>query len=995
MLRCLIFLSAILVSTLAYAAAETPAAAPASVRAVYDFNAEWRLHVGDTEGSEKPTFDDGAWTPVTLPHAWNEDEAFKKDIADLSTGIAWYRKHFQLPPGSADRKVFLEFEGVRQAGEFYLNGKHLGRHENGINAFGFDISAVVRPAPEENVLAVRTDNAWDYREKATGQRYQWNDKNFNANYGGLSKNVRLHVADKLYQTLPLYTPLGTTGVYIYATDFDIPAGKAVVHAESEVRNEYNTTKTVAFEVIVRDLEGKVAGTFAAEKPAKIEAGKTVVLKASAPLSGLHFWSWGYGYLYQVSTLLKVDGQPVDVVNTRTGFRKTEFGQGMVKLNDRVIQVHGYAQRTSNEWPAIGLSVPPWLSDFSNRLQVESGGNVVRWMHITPWKQDVESCDRVGLLQAMPAGDSESDPNGRRWEQRVETMRDSIIYNRNNPSIIFYESGNKGVSEAHMKEMRDVRDHFDPHGGRAAGSREMLSSREAEYGGEMLYINKSARLPFWAMEYSRDEGLRKYWDNFSPPYHKDGDGPAYKGASAYPYNRNQDSHAIENVVRWYDYWRERPGTGTRVSSGGVNIVFSDTNTHHRGAENYRRSGEVDAMRIPKDGFWAHQVMWDGWVDNEQPRIHLLGHWNYDPGTKKDVVAVSTAERVELFLNGRSLGFGVQSSRFLFTFKNVTWQSGTLRAVGYGLDSTKELCSDEHRTSGAPAALRLKSWTRPNGLRADGADLALIEVEVLDEQGQRCPTALNLVDFELSGPAEWRGGIAQGPDNYILARSLPVECGVNRVLVRATTQAGRIVVRASSKGLKSAELELTSSPVEVANGAFKVPAAAGLPSYLERGPTPSTPSFKVSRIAVPIASATAGSKADAVAASYDDNEETSWTSESKLASSWIEYTLARPAELSEVALKLTGWREVSSPLLITVDGKEVFRGVAPRSLGYVTLPLQRVKGQHLRIALASEADVGESYKLVEVEKQANTSTGAEKISRKSLSIIECECYEPAHE
>ena len=74
------------------------------------------------------------------------------------------------------------------------------------------------------------------------------------------------------------------------------------------------------------------------------------------------------------------------------------------------------------------------------------------------------------------------------------------------------------------------------------------------------------------------------------------------------DRPQDSHAVENVERWYDYWRERPGTGGRVSSGGVNIIFSDSNTHYRGAENYRRRGEVDAMRIPKDGFWAHQVMW---------------------------------------------------------------------------------------------------------------------------------------------------------------------------------------------------------------------------------------------------------------------------------------------------------------------------------------------------------------------------------------------------
>jgi hypothetical protein len=133
----------------------------------------------------------------------------------------------------------------------------------------------------------------------------------------------------------------------------------------------------------------------------------------------------------------------------------------------------------------------------------------------------------------------------------------------------------------MKEMKAVRNMYDPNGGRAIGSREMLDSREAEYGGEMLYINKSAHIPMWAMEYSRDEGLRKYWDDYSPPFHKDGDGPLYRSQPAKEYNRNQESHAIENVVRWYDYWKERPGTGKRVSSGGVNIIFSETNTHHRG------------------------------------------------------------------------------------------------------------------------------------------------------------------------------------------------------------------------------------------------------------------------------------------------------------------------------------------------------------------------------------------------------------------------------
>jgi len=168
----------------------------------------------------------------------------------------------------------------------------------------------------------------------------------------------------------------------------------------------------------------------------------------------------------------------------------------------------------------GLSVPAWMSDFSNRMVVEGNGNLVRWMHVTPWKQDVESCDRVGLIEAMPAGDSEKDATGRHWEMRLEVMRDAIVYNRNNPSILFYESGNKGVADDHMQQMKAIRDQYDPRGGRASGSREMLDSKEAEYGGEMLYINKSLTRPLWAMEFSRDEGLRKYVDDFTPPFHKD-------------------------------------------------------------------------------------------------------------------------------------------------------------------------------------------------------------------------------------------------------------------------------------------------------------------------------------------------------------------------------------------------------------------------------------------------------------------------------------------
>ncbi|GGY03213.1 DUF4982 domain-containing protein [Massilia dura] len=966
-----------------------------AARTVYNFNPDWRLAVADPADAAGVAFDDSTWQRVTLPRAWNEDDAYGKDIVDHRTGIAWYRKHFTLPAAAKDRKVFLEFEGARQAAEVYVNGRRVGLHENGITAFGFDITGAL--VPGRNVVAVRTDNSWEYREAATGQKYQWADRNFNANYGGLPKNVKLHVTDRLYQTLPLYSTLGTTGVYVYARDFDIPGRRATVWAESEVKNEHGRPRTFAYEVRLRDRDGKEVARFAAP-PLTLAPGATATVSAHAPVAGLHFWSWGYGYLYDVETTLKVDGKAVDTVVTRTGFRKTQFSDGMVKLNDRVIQLKGYAQRTSNEWPAVGMSVPAWLSDYSNGLALASNANLIRWMHIAPWRQDTESLDRIGLMHAMPAGDSEKDVTGRRWEQRVEVMKDAIIYNRNSPSIVFYESGNRGVSAEHMREMKALRDKYDPHGGRASGSREMLSAELqgiAEYGGEMLYINKSARIPLWATEYSRDEGARKFWDEFTPPFHKDGDGPQHKGQPAPTYNRNMDTHAIENVKRWVDYWRERPGTGTRVSSGGVNIVFSDSNTHHRGAENYRRSGEVDAMRIPKDGFHAHQVMWDGWVDVERPRAHIVGHWNYAPGTVKPVTVISSADRVALYLNGTRLGEGKQSERFLFTFDDVAWRPGELKAVGFDAAGRK-VCETALETAGAPAALKLTAMTAPQGLHADGADLALVQVEVVDARGRRNPVALDTVKFDLQGPAEWRGGIAQGPGNHVLDRELPVEGGVNRVLVRGTREAGRVVLRATAPGLAAAQVALDTVPVTVTGGLARRFPADALPLHLDRGPTPATPSFRVSRVAVPVASVeTAGNAADA-ALTFDDDETTKWSSQGAAA---ITYELAQPAALTEISLKLSGWRERSYPLRVFVDGEQAWSGMTPKSLGYVTLPLRPIQGKPgrgkgggsvVRVELDGEADENNAIRLTEVADQAITDTGANRTPKGVLSIVEIEFY-----
>ncbi|MBV5283786.1 MAG: DUF4982 domain-containing protein [Paludibacter sp.] len=966
--------------------------APANPRVIYTVNSDWKLKVGDISNAKDANFDDASWKSITLPHAFNEDEAFRVHIEQLTDTVVWYRKHFRFAGSDKGKKAFLEFEGVRFAAEVYVNGKFIGMHENGVMAFGFDISSAIN-YDADNVIAVRVDNSWTYHEKASKSPFQWNNKNFNANYGGIPKNVFLHVTSPVYQTLPLYSNLKTTGTYIYATDFDIKKKEATINAESEIKNESSNPQKVEFEVVVADLDGKETARFTGSEVV-VQPNATAIVSASSNMKDIHFWSWGYGYLYDVYTSLKIDGKVVDVVKTRTGFRKTEFKNGMVSLNDRIIQMKGYAQRTSNEWPGVGMSVPAWLSDYSNRLMVESNGNMVRWMHVTPWKQDVESCDRVGLLQMFPAGDAESDVKGRRWEQRTELMRDAIIYTRNNPSVILLECGNESISEEHMVEMKVICDKYDPHGGRAIGSREMLDSKIAEYGGEMLYINHSAGKPLIATEYCRDEALRKYWDEFTAPFHKNGAGPLYKNADASDYNRNQDSFAKEDIIRWNDYFICRPGTGKRVSSGGLNIVFSDTNTHCRGEENYRRSGEVDAMRIAKDAYYAHQVMWDGWVDVEKYHTYIIGHWNYAPGTVKDVMVVSPSDKVELFLNGKSIGVGEKSYNFLHTFKNVKYEAGELKAVSSD-GKGKEQSNDLKVTVGAPTALKLTFINRPTAVKADGADMVLVQVEAVDAKGQRCANVHPMVNFDLSGPAEWRGGIGQGKDNYVMSTTLPAECGVNRALIRTTTQAGKVTVSAASEGLKSAVLTFETVAFKAENGLSTILPSEGLPSNLSRGETPATPSFKVSRKAVDIVSAIAGANSDKVAMSYDDNELSEWTNDGKISTGWITYQLAQKSLVSEVCLKLTGWRSLSYQMEILVDKKIVWKGETAQSLGYVTIPVTPTKGKTLTIRLTGAGKEKDAFQnMIEVNGNKELDGFKDpknKNTKGQLRIVEAEIYE----
>ncbi len=818
-----------------------------------NFNLNWKFIREDVPGAEGPGFDDSAWATVSLPHSFNDVDSFRKIIShsggDLGTfkGLVWYRKHFKLPAKLAGDEIFLEFEGMRQAGDIFLNGKPVGLYENGVTAYGLDISGAVHFGNEDNVLAVKVDNRTTYVERSSNTPFEWNTNDFNPDHGGINRHVWLHVTGKIYQTLPLYCGLESTGVYVHAANFNIAGKSADVTIESEVKNASGDRAMVELSAVIVDQSGRVRAKFTGSSTDMVDGEKTV-FTATGALKDARFWCPEDPYLYDVYTILTVDGKTVDVNQVVTGFRKTAFkggaGTGGVYLNDKFVYLKGFAQRSSNEWEGLGGAYPDWLHDFTAQMLRDSHGNYMRWMHIAPQRVDADSFDRFGIIQICPGGDKERDAVGRQWEQRLEVTRDSMVYFRNSPSILFWEAGNTVVTVEHMQQMVALRKQWDPDGGRVIGARgndnvalNTATTPIAEFYGVMIGQDRRTdqlssptdmfrgysaerrdRAPLIETEDFRDEGARRFWDDFSPPYF------GFKKGPNDTWQYTSESFALAAVARYRAYWDNRisnPDPAHSKWSGYASIYFSDSDADGRqdSSEVCRVSGKVDAVRLPKEIYFAHRVM-----QNEQPDIHILGHWSYPAKTMKTIYLIANTQSVELFVNGKSHGVNSQPANgYVFAFPDVEFAPGSLKAIGR--NGGKSVAQEELTTAGPPAQIKLTPIVGPQGLQADGQDAALIDVEVVDAKGQRCPTDDDEIDFTITGPGIWRGGYNSGKIDSTNNLYLNTECGINRVSVRSTLSPGTITVTASRPGLKPAQVKIVAKPVKIVGGL-----AAFLPQHL---------------------------------------------------------------------------------------------------------------------------------------------------------------------
>ena len=831
----------LLVGVHAISAADAPYAPPISPRATYNFNPGWKFIRENVPGADQVAFDDSSWVTVSAPHTYNDVDSYTGIISHGSgdhyawTGITWYRKHFKLPADAQGGKVFLEFEGLKQAGHFWVNGKPVGLFENGVTACGFDLTGVVNFGDADNVIAAKVDNSNDYKEEATGTGYEWMGRAFNPNYGGLNHDIVLHLTGKVYQTFPLYENLKTTGTYIYPSHFSIPDKTCDVNIESQARNESGDPQSIALSAVVVGPDGKMGAHFQGEA-SELASGQTKVFTASGPLTDAKFWSDQSPNLYDVYTMLTVNGKVVDAQKISTGFRKAEYkggaGTGGVWINDKFVYLTGYAQRASDDWAGLGEAYPDWMHDYNAELVRSSCANYIRWMHISPQAVDVRACDKAGIIEACPAGDKEGDARGREWDQRVEVMRDSMIYFRNDPSILLWEAGNRGITTPHLEQMIALQKEFDPNGGRVVGCRTLndpSATPIAGYFGVMIGQDRRTdeltnrtqlfraysaarrdRAPLIETEDFRDEAARRFWDDYSPPFF------GFKKGPNDTYNWNSETFCVAAAARYYDYFQNIISNANPARSkwsGYASIYWSDSNADGRqdSSEVCRVSGKVDSVRLPKQAYYVYRVM-----QNPAPDLHIIGHWTYPANTVKTIfVAANHCDTVELFVNGKSLGKSSQPRNgYIHEFPEVRFEPGKISSVATRRGQI--VAQDEIETVGEAKALKLTPHTGPNGLQADGSDVVFFDVEVVDAQGRRCPTDEARVDFNWTGPATWRGGYNSGLVGSVNKPYVSTECGINRVAIRSTLQAATITLTATRAGLEPGTATVTSKPVAIKDG-----------------------------------------------------------------------------------------------------------------------------------------------------------------------------------
>ncbi len=779
-----------------------PVGSPAqNTRVTEDFDANWLFSKGDFASAMMPAFDDSGWRALNVPHDWSIEGPFGAEFGSgngyAPGGIGWYRKHFQLDASQKGRMFAIEFDGVYDYSEVWINGQLVGGRPFGFIGFEYDLTPYLKWNSADNVIAVRVDHS------------RFADSRFYTG-SGIYRNVRLVVTDKLR--------IAHWGTVV--TTPKIKSDSAIVHIETTIENNSASNGIIFLESDIVAPGGQIVARLTTLKPSASNSVQTLVqeVKISQP----QLWSLDSPQLYTLKSRVKSGDTIVDETETPFGIRTAVFdaNKGFL-LNGISTKLKGVC--IHHDAGSLGAAVPDKVLERRLRLLKEIGVNAIRTSHNPPDPELLNLCDRLGLL-VMDESFDEFTPGKNKWvtgwnngapshfgysemfdQWSVTDVSDMVRRDRNHPSIILWSIGNEvdyandpfsdpALGENYRPENPPATDLLKCAAPLVAAVKSLDRTRPVTAALANIQMSDAVGLPglLDAVGYNYQEA------RYAADHAKFPKRIIYGSENSQQYaawRAVATNNFISGQFLWtgIDYLGEAPAWPNRANGAGL----------------------LDLCGFKKPVGWFRQSLW-----SDKPMVYLCvpgapvnrrfnaaEHWNWPSNSTVNVACYANCPEVTLTLNGKIIGTK-KSTEAVDGVLNwqVPFAPGTLKAVGRA--NGQDVCDYVLQTAGAPSRIELLPDTTQ--LRADGKDVGHVEFRIVDENGVRVPNADAEIKFELIGPAK-----IIGLGNGDLSNSENCQGDTHRAfrgrgltILQTTTTAGGVVLQATAPGLAPATVSLQS-------------------------------------------------------------------------------------------------------------------------------------------------------------------------------------------